>query len=235
MSQRIPMERALAVTESSQSGRPMVQVYDTNTGALITQFLGGPFGTIVTPPLDAYGNALALTPPPTTTTVAPAPTTTTKASSKAATTTTAPATPLAVDVAEQIFLVSPDGHLVAAAREVAVPASLSQLLEALLAGPTATETASGIQSFLTSTGVEATTTQSAGVATVHFSTNPIQVVGPDQTLAIAQVVYTLTQEPDITGVTFEIGGKPIEVPTAAGAQVPGPVGRADYLPQAPLP
>jgi len=151
------------------------------------------------------------------------------------TTTTAPATPLAVDVAEQIFLVSPDGHLVAAAREVAVPASLSQLLEALLAGPTATETASGIQSFLTSTGVEATTTQSAGVATVHFSTNPIQVVGPDQTLAIAQVVYTLTQEPDITGVTFEIGGKPIEVPTAAGAQVPGPVGRADYLPQAPLP
>ncbi len=151
------------------------------------------------------------------------------------TTTTAPGTAPAVGVAEQIYLVSPDGHLVAADREVAVPASSSQVLGALLAGPTATESASGIQSFLTGNGVRSTVTESGGVATVDFSTSPIQVVGPDQTLAIAQVVYTVTQEPAITGVTFEIGGKPIEVPTAtAAAQVPGPVGRADYLPQGPL-
>ena len=150
------------------------------------------------------------------------------------TTTTVPGTPPAVGVAEQIFLVSPDGHLVAATREVAVPATPTQVVGALLAGPTATETSAGIQSFLTHTGVQVTT-QAAGVATVDFSTNPIQVVGPDQTLAIAQVVYTVTQQPGITGVTFEIDGKAIEVPTAAGAQVPGPVGRIDYLPQAPLP
>jgi hypothetical protein len=150
------------------------------------------------------------------------------------TTTTSPGTNPAVGVAEQIFLVAPDGHLVAATREVAVPATPSQVLGALLAGPTATESAAGIQSFLTGTGVQATVTESGAVAAVHFSVNPIQVVGPDQTLAIAQVVYTVTQQPGITGVTFEIGGKPIEVPTAAGAQVPGPVGRADYLPQAPL-
>ena len=43
----------------------------------------------------------------------------------------------------------------------------------------------------------------------------------------------MTEQPGITGVTFEIDGKPIGVPTAAGAQVPGPVGRADYVPQAP--
>jgi hypothetical protein len=151
------------------------------------------------------------------------------------TTTTGPGTPPAVGVAEQIFLVAPDGHLVAATREVAVPASLSQVLGALLAGPTATESASGIQSFLTLTGLEVTVTQSGGVATVHFSADPVQVVGPDQVLAIAQVVYTVTQQPGITGVSFEIAGKPVGVPTAAGAQVPGPVGRADYVPQAPLP
>ena len=150
------------------------------------------------------------------------------------TTTTLPGTPPAVGVAEQIFLVSPDGHLVAATREVAVPASPTQVVGALLAGPTATETAAGIQSFLTQAGVQVTT-QAGGVATVDFGTNPIQVVGPDQTLAIAQVVYTVTQQPGIAGVTFEIDGKAIEVPTAAGAQVPGPVGRIDYLPQAPLP
>jgi len=151
------------------------------------------------------------------------------------TTTTNPNTPPEVGVPEQIFLVAPDGHLVAATREVAVPATLTQVLEALLAGPTSTESAAGVQSFLNGSGVDVTTTQAGPVATVHFSANPVQVVGPDQTLAIAQVVYTVTQQAGLTGVTFEIGGKPVEVPTAAGAQVPGPVGRADYLPQAPLP
>ncbi len=150
------------------------------------------------------------------------------------TTTTVPGSP-EVGVAEQIFLVAPTGHLVGAAREVAVPATLTQVLDALLAGPTATESAAGIQSYLSGTGVVVAVTQSGGVATVHFSVNPIQVVGPDQTQAVAQVVYTVTQQPGVTGVTFAIGGKPVEVPTAAGAQVAGPVTRADYLPQAPLP
>jgi len=36
-------------------------------------------------------------------------------------------------------------------------------------------------------------------------------------------------------VDFAIAGKAIEVPTAAGAQVPGPVNRADYTSLAPLP
>jgi hypothetical protein len=152
----------------------------------------------------------------------------------ASTSSTIPAAP-AVGVPEQIFLVAPSGHLVAAAREVAVPADLSQVLGALLAGPTATESASGVQSYLSGSGVAVTATQAGGIATVRFSADPIQVVGPDQTLAIAQVVYTVTQQPGITGVEFEIDRKAVEVPTAAGAQVPGPVGRADYLPQAPLP
>ena len=151
------------------------------------------------------------------------------------TTTTVPGSTPAVGVAEQIFLVAPNGHLVAATREVAVPASPTQVMGALLAGPTTTESASGIQSFLSRTGVQVVLTGSTGVATVDFTSNPIQVVGPDQTLAISQVVYTLTQQPGVTGVSFEIAGKAIEVPTAAGAPVPGPVARADYVPQAPLP
>jgi hypothetical protein len=31
--------------------------------ATITQFLGGPFGPITTPPVNAYGNPMTLTPP----------------------------------------------------------------------------------------------------------------------------------------------------------------------------
>jgi hypothetical protein len=151
------------------------------------------------------------------------------------TTTTIPGAPPAVGVTELIYLVAPSGHLVAASRVLAVPASLTQVIGALLAGPTAKESASGVQSFLNRTGAQVTVAPTGGVAVVSFTTNPIQVVGPDQTLAIAQVAYTVTQQPGVTGVTFAIAGKDIEVPTAAGAQVPGPVGRADYLPQAPLP
>jgi len=151
------------------------------------------------------------------------------------TTTTTPGGASAVGVPASIFLVAPSGHLVPAAREVAVPASLTQVVDALLAGPTATESAAGVQSFLSRTGVQVSLATTGGVATVDFTTDPIQVVGPDQILAIAQVVYSVTQEPGVTGVDFAIAGKAIEVPTAAGAQVPGPVARADYLTLAPLP
>ena len=51
-------------------------VQPDEAAAMITQFLGGPFGTITTPPIDQYGNPLTLTVPTTTTTTAPvAPTT----------------------------------------------------------------------------------------------------------------------------------------------------------------
>ena len=102
-------------------------------------------------------------------------------------TTTLPGTPPAVGVAGQIFRVAPDGHLVAAAREVAVPASPTQVMGALLAGPTATESATGIQSFLSPTGVQVTLSAADGTATVNFSSTPIQVVGPDQTLALSLI------------------------------------------------
>jgi LCP family protein required for cell wall assembly len=55
----------------------------------ITQFLGGPFGTITTPPIDAYGNELTLTVPTTVPTTA-VPATTAPSTQKAPTTTTAP-------------------------------------------------------------------------------------------------------------------------------------------------
>ena len=61
------------------------------------------------------------------------------------------------------------------------------------------------------------------------------MVGPNQTLAIAQVVFTATQQPGVTGVVFQIAGQPIGVPTASGARSPGPVDRTSYQPQAPVP
>ena len=144
--------------------------------------------------------------------------------------------PPAVGVPEFIFLVAASQHLEAVSRDVPIPATLSEVLGALLEGPTSAESTTGLQSFLTGTRnqVTASVAPGTGIATVDFATNPIQVVGPDQTLAIAQVVFTATQQPGITGVMFQIGGQAVEVPTASGVQVAGPVDRSSYVVQAPV-
>ncbi len=150
-------------------------------------------------------------------------------------TSTSSTVPHTVTVPESIYLVSPNQHLIAVTRDIAVPASLNQVLGALLEGPTDAESAVGLQSFLTGSKTQVSASVSNGVATVDFTLNPVQVVGPNQTLAIAQVVFTATEQSGVTGVVFEIDGQPIAVPTASGTQVEGPVDRTSYAPQAPLP
>jgi LCP family protein required for cell wall assembly len=71
-----------------------VEVVQPDAAAVITQFLGGPFGTIVTPPIDRYGNPMTLTPPTTTTTV-PVATTKPSTSSGSSISSGQPSTPIA--------------------------------------------------------------------------------------------------------------------------------------------
>ena len=116
--------------------------------------------------------------------------------------------PVVVTVPTTIYLVEHAQHVYAVSRNVPVPATLSEILGALLEGPTAAESEVGLQSFLSGTTTRVRATVSGGVATVDFfSANPVQVVGPDQTLAIAQVVFTATEQPGVTGVVFKIDGR----------------------------
>jgi spore germination protein GerM len=141
-----------------------------------------------------------------------------------------------VTVPATIYLVEHAQHVYAVSRNIPIPATLSEILGALLEGPTAAESELGLQSFLSGTTTRVRATVSGGIATVDFfSANPVQVVGPDQTLAIAQMVFTATEQPGVTGVVFKIDNRAIDVPTASGAEVPGPVKRSSYQPQAPLP
>ncbi|MGA7419398.1 MAG: GerMN domain-containing protein [Acidimicrobiales bacterium] len=142
-------------------------------------------------------------------------------------------TTVPVGVTEPIFLVDPTLHLIARNRNIAPPANLSQVLNALLLGPTAGESLGGIQSFVSGTSNRAIATVANGVATIDFVTNPVQVVGSTQTLlGIAQIVFTATTQPGVNSVLFQIAGQPIDVPTAPdGALVATPVGQAQYKPQ----
>jgi len=130
------------------------------------------------------------------------------------------------------------GHLAPVAREVHFPAPLpslaSEALNALLAGPTLAEAENGYQTAI-STGTRLLSVSIAGgVATVNFSSAFGLIVGTDQIPAVAQVVYTVTGIPGISSVVFQISGQPIAVPVpgTSGAQVNGPVGRAQFPAQA---
>lgn len=56
-----------------------------------------------------------------------------------------------------------------------------------------------------------------------------QVRGPDQVLAVAQVVWTATEFPPVREVELLVDGRPIELPIEQGEVASGPAGRDDYL------
>ena len=135
---------------------------------------------------------------------------------------------------EPIYLVAQNQHLFAVSRDVRVPANLTQILGALLEGPTSAEAELGLQSFLTpKTTVTATVT--GGIATVDFSTNPVQVVGhrPDPGHRPGRV----HRHPVPRGQGRGVPDRRPAHPGARGQRHPGlgPVSRSTYLPQAPLP
>lgn len=73
-----------------------------------------------------------------------------------------------------------------------------------------------------------------GVATVNLSKEFESGAGTASAIGrLAQVVYTLTQFPTVTGVSFQIDGVPKPVFGGDGTTFDGPVGREDYTDQLP--
>jgi hypothetical protein len=132
-----------------------------------------------------------------------------------------------------IYLVAGDS-LVAVPRtglpSGATPLDLEQLLLSdLEAGPRPGEYGEGITTQLPG-GAQATIVSvhpashgTPGVVTVNldFSVDlPL--------IALAQIVWTLTDVENITEVTFYQAGKPVDTPIQTGAYEPGPLTEADY-------
>ncbi|HVA03216.1 MAG TPA: GerMN domain-containing protein [Acidimicrobiales bacterium] len=141
------------------------------------------------------------------------------APTQSTTTVTTGPSPIAVPV--QIFLIGPTGHLVAVARNVTVsPPDLATVLKVLLAGPTDVEAAAGLQSAVATQTTVLAANIAGGTATVNLGGTFGQIVGPPEIQAVAQVVFTASTLPGVTGVTFELMGQPVQVPVASGALVP---------------
>ena len=104
-------------------------------------------------------------------------------------------------------------------------------MNALLAGPNDTEL--GARPAMYTVVPEGTRflglTIDGGVATVNLSREFESGGGSASVLGrLAQVVYTLTQFPTITGVRFELDGQPVTTFSGEGVVLDGPVGRTDY-------
>ena len=149
-------------------------------------------------------------------------------SAQPTTTTTGPA-PVAVTV--QIFLLTPAGKLTPVARDVPFPAPLTNILGALVDGPTNTEAAAGLQNAVPAQTDILGASVAGGVATVNLAGTFGQLVGQAQINSVAQIVFTATALPGVTDVAFELSGQPVSVPTATGAAVPV-ANRAQFAPLA---
>ena len=132
----------------------------------------------------------------------------------------------------QIWLVRGD-RLEAVSRPVS-PADVPTVLEALLTGPTPEEAASGLRTALTpQTLRDSGPTPEDRVVTLDVTREFTGLVGGNQQLAVAQVVWTATQFPAVERVRFSTEGEPLEVPTDRGL-TDRPVGRDDYASVAPV-
>jgi len=112
-------------------------------------------------------------------------------------------------------------------RNVTVPASMFAVMNALVAGPTTSERASGITSAMGADVRVLSANVQGGVATVDFNLAFGLISGIAQIEAVSQVVFTATDQTGVTSVAFEIVGSP---PTCRRrmASRSRPVSASDY-------
>ncbi len=108
-------------------------------------------------------------------------------------------------------------------------------MDALVAGPTTADKAAHLDTVIPAGTVVNGVTIAGGVATVDLSGffgsggGSVSMQG-----RVAQVVYTLTQFPSVTGVNFKLDGQPITTLGGEGVVLDHPQTRADWEPFTPI-
>jgi hypothetical protein len=129
---------------------------------------------------------------------------------------------------QEVLYFTKDGALVAVNRRVRGEPTPTDLMRALLAGPTEAEQNRGIGSALSGIDIASNIRVVNGLATVDLTATPEGTGRSDEILAYAQVVCTLDARTAVTSVKFTRHGQPIGVPRDNGALAEGPLTTADY-------
>jgi spore germination protein GerM len=132
--------------------------------------------------------------------------------------------------AVQIYLVDPSGlRLVPVERRLGEgEASISDVVDVLLAGPTRAERRQGLTTAFVDEDAVESSDLVGGVASVDLTQQFTTLDGPTQRLAIAQMVLTLTGRPGVGRVSFTLDGQPIDIPRGDGTLAQGSVARDNY-------
>jgi spore germination protein GerM len=137
-------------------------------------------------------------------------------------------------VPASIYLFNAQGSLTAYPRVLALHATLADLIDLLLAGPSTGESQQAVTSAVpVGTEILSVSSVTNNVVTVNFSDAFRLAVGAAPVNAVQQVVYTIDKSPLVNasppvGVLFEVDGRPIEVPLQNGVETSTPVTSADY-------
>ncbi|MGQ0465067.1 MAG: GerMN domain-containing protein [Sporichthyaceae bacterium] len=102
---------------------------------------------------------------------------------------------------------------------------VQSLLDTLTGGPDETDRDRGVSTALPPATVLRATALEGTVVTVDLAVDQLP---SDQTLAIAQIVLTVTSLNEVGGVRLTVNGEPIRAPLASGAQTDRPLTRADF-------
>jgi spore germination protein GerM len=146
------------------------------------------------------------------------------------------ATPLPLAPTEKatIFLVQGE-RLAPVQRELPAPVSVESVLEALAAGPTATEVQLGLRTALLTPGLMKSGGVSGGIATIDLGQPFTEIAGRDQIVALAQIVSTVTGLPGVGRARFTLEGNPVGVLRGDGSVTTDSLSRDDYATLAPVP
>ena len=120
------------------------------------------------------------------------------------------------------------GKRLQAVNRGAPDSSARSMLQVLAAGPTRSEVLDGLRTAIPPLRFNASTSEtSSSVAVVQVDEGFASITGENQLLAVAQVVWTITERPGVERARLELKGRPLEVPTDRGL-VGYPVSRNDF-------
>ena len=128
----------------------------------------------------------------------------------------------------KIYLPDAEGKLTAVSRQVTAPATAAKAVVSLFNGPTEQEADALHSAVTTGTKLLGIDGPTDGLVTLDLSHHLLDITGRQQILALAQVVYTVTELPSVDRVLFQIDGESVEVPNGNGKLTASPLGRLSY-------
>lgn len=120
------------------------------------------------------------------------------------------------------------GTTVESVHRLGAQAGVDAALGFFLGGPRPEEAANGLSTAVFDPAIVLGARETGGIATVALSPTFTEAGAQVQLDIIVELVCTLTAQPGVGQVAFELGGERVDVPRGDGSLTDAPVSREDY-------